>query len=235
MENNSHETQNKGSKNFYKLVWFWLAMGSIVVAIIFLVVGTSAQAKVDTANKKIHSMKKSYSEGESVEKKFNTYIRNHVPNYESYVSNAADYALGDLDENSTESTDESSSSTTTDTSYTFGETANFSSTTDDTDIEVTVISANVDTAVTLNDGEAGNKPLVVTIKIKNTGTSAYDFNIQDFNAFDADGNTLNFDSNTYENTMPDSVNAGQTVSTKAYFDATSDGPFIVTFADGTWK
>ncbi|MCT1171721.1 DUF4352 domain-containing protein [Lactococcus lactis] len=219
----------------YKQIWFWVAIVCIVIALIGVIIGVSSQSKLSEANKKISSIKKSVSEGNEINKKFESYMRDNVPDYSSYASDAAQAVIeGSTTKTSDSSTTESSEPKSEELS--FGQSSDFGSESGDSKIEVTIISASIDQSIELSDdAPSGSKALVVEISVKNIGNSAYDFNIQDFKAYSSDGNVLNFDSNTYENTMPDSVNIGQTVKVKAYFDATDGGPFSVTFADGTWK
>ncbi len=218
------ETQNRP---FYRLLWFWISMASILIAIVCLAVAAAFTSKNGVTNKKIASMSKSYSEASSFNKKFNEYMMSNVPNYDSYVDGYLGYG-------SSQSTIESSTASSTDFTEKFGSSQSFSN--DDTDIEVNVLSANIDSSVTLSsEAESGSKPLVVTVSIKNTGKKAFSFNTHDFTAYDSEGSVLNLDLNTYDNDMPDSVNIGQVVQAKLYFDAKNDGPFSVTFADGTWK
>jgi len=218
------EEQNKP---FYRLLWFWVSMCSVFVAIICLVIVSAVTSKNAVSSKKIASMSKSYSEASSFNKKFNEYMMSNVPNYDSYVDGYLGYG-------SSQSTIESSTASSTDFTEKFGNSQSFSN--DDTDIEVNVLSANIDSSVTLSsEAESGSKPLVVTVSIKNTGKKAFSFNTHDFTAYDSEGSVLNLDLNTYDNDMPDSVNIGQVVKAKLYFDAKNDGPFSVTFADGTWK
>ncbi|MDG4969250.1 DUF4352 domain-containing protein [Lactococcus lactis] len=218
------ETQNRP---FYRLLWFWISMASILIAIVCLIVAAAFTSKSGIADKKIASMSKSYSKASSFNKNFNEYMRSNVPDYDSYVS-------GYLDSGSSKSTIDSSTSSSENFTESFGTGQSFSN--NDTDIEVNVLSANIDSSVTLSsEAESGAKPLVVTVSIKNTGNKAFSFNTHDFTAYDSEGSVLNLDLNTYDNDMPDSVNIGQVVQAKLYFDAKNDGPFSVTFADGTWK
>ncbi|AJA58200.1 hypothetical protein QI18_10305 [Lactococcus lactis subsp. lactis] len=218
------EEQNKP---FYRLLWFWVSMCSIFVAIICLVVVSAVTSKNAVSSKKIASLSKSYSKEGSFYKNFNEYMRNNVPNYDSYVSGYLGYG-------SSNSTIESSTASSTDFTEKFGSSQSFSN--DDTNIEVNVLSANIDSSVTLSsEADNDSKPLVVTVSIKNIGKEAFSFNTHDFTVYDSQGSVLNLDLNTYDNDMPDSVNIGQVVQAKLYYDAKDDGPFSVTFADGTWK
>lgn len=231
---------NKDNKPFFKIAWFWISLSSILIAIICLIITTVNTSKSAALNKKTSSMSQSYSKAMSFNRDFEKYLDKNVPNYSSYVSDAVDSVLNktkndysDDDENA----NDTASSSSEELSYSYGKAVSFNNESDDTNIDVTIVSAGIDENYSsqLNNPPTGTKPMVVTIKMKNTGNSAYDFNPQEFNAYDSEGNTLNFDSGTYNNTMPSSVNVGQTVSIKIFFDAKNDGPFSVTFADGTWK
>ena len=227
--------------SYYKQIWFWIAIVCIIIALIGVIIGGSSQSKISEANKKISSIKKSASEGIEINKKFESYMRENVPNYSSYASDAFKAVIDGVTNSSTtdSSTTDSSTAESSDSkseTLSFGQSSDFESKSGNSKIEVSIISASIDPNIELsNDAPSGSKALVVEISVKNIGDSAYDFNIQSFNAYGVNGNVLNFDSNTYDNTMPDSVNVGQTVKVKAYFDATDNGPFSVTFADGTWK
>ncbi|WP_019299177.1 DUF4352 domain-containing protein [Lactococcus garvieae] len=234
MENN--ELNDKKEMNpmsektpIYKLVLFWLLLTSIAITIVFIFISSVTQNKLSQANSTIESLKKSYEKESSFNYDFNTYMRENVPDYVSYV----DKYLGNSSSESEENNNQTSTEQDTYTNK-FGTAQEFTG--NDTQLSVNVISAVIDPTVELDsEAPAGVKPLVVTVSIKNIGKSSYSFNIQSFNAYDNNGNTLNFSSSTYHNTMPNSVNAGQTVTAKAYFEATDDGPFSITFADGTWK
>ncbi|CAM3237689.1 DUF4352 domain-containing protein [Lactococcus hircilactis] len=222
--------------SYYKQIWFWIAIVCIIIALIGVIIGGSSQSKISEANKKISSIKKSASEGIEINKKFESYMRENVPDYSSYASDAFKAVIDGVTNSSTTDSSTTESSDSKSETLSFGQSSDFESKSGNSKIEVSIISASIDPNIELSDdAPSGSKALVVEISVKNIGDSAYDFNIQSFNAYGADGNVLNFDSNTYDNTMPDSVNVGQTVKVKAYFDATDNGPFSVTFADGTWK
>ncbi len=213
---------NKVKQPFYKVVWFWLFIVFFTITVILAAINIPLSNNLNKKEKEISKMKS----GEKTKNDFAKYMRENVVDYDKYVDEYL--GISSSSKNEDESTNKNS-----DFVNSFGTAQGFSN--DDTEIEVNVISANIDQSVKLSDDDLSGKPLVLTVSIKNTGSKSYPFNIQEFNVYSKDGNTLNFSSSTYSNTMPSSVNPGQTVQAKGYFVATDDGPFSVTFADGTWK
>ncbi|WP_222867523.1 hypothetical protein [Lactococcus lactis] len=103
--------------------------------------------------KEISKMKSS----EKTKNDFAKYMRENVVDYDKYVDEYL--GISSSSKNEDKSTNKSS-----DFVNSFGTAQGFSN--DDTEIEVNVISANIDQSVKLSDDDLSGKPLVLTVSIK---------------------------------------------------------------------
>lgn len=225
---NKTETQEKNAP-FFKQIWFWTLILSVILVLIFGTMAGVANSKTATANKTITSLK----DGNKVEKRFNEYMRNNIPNYSSYASDALDYALGN---GSTSSSSEESSSTEESSDYSdnvlsFGTSADFQN-----GLSVNIVSVTSDPSVELNDSSANGKAVVLKVTLENKTNETVSVNPNYFAVYGKDGSAGSEDSETYGlNNWPDQVNVGQKITLRIVFSVPEDGPYSATFGDATWK
>ena len=226
---NKTETQEK-STPFFKQIWFWVSILSVILVLIFGTMAGVANSKTVTANKTITSLK----DGNKAEKKFNEYMRNNVPNYSYYASEAENYVLGNgsMSSSSEESSStEESSSDYSDNVLSFGTSADFQN-----GLSVNIVSVTSDPSVELNDSSANGKAVVLKVTLENKTNETVSVNPNYFAVYDKDGSAGSEDSETYGlNDWPNQVNVGQKITLRIVFSIPEDGPYSATFGDATWK
>lgn len=229
VKQNLLQGEKSRKKPFYKIFWFWMFAGVVLLSVVFLTWGINSSIKYKALDKKYKAASGNYKASIKYSKGFNSYLEKQGVDASKYNSDYVNELIGGSDDSSESLPDDESS----DDALKFGESADFSG--GGEKLTVTVNSASIDPSVDLNDAEDGDQPLVVSVTIKNIGSKPAEFNAQAFNAYDTDGNLCNFDSGSYENSYPNQINANQKISVKMYFDAQPSSSYSVTYGDGTWK
>ncbi|WP_251933749.1 DUF4352 domain-containing protein [Latilactobacillus sakei] len=192
-------------KKFYKDVWFWLFVVTLLLGSGFAHGSIKNANKVDNLtakNKKLSKKAKSYD---------------LLQNLYSASSNSSD-------EDSNDDNSDSSNSET----FKLGESIEFKS-----GEKVTVNSIS-DSSVALQEASADEHAVAVNVTVENTGSSPLDFNAQEFDLYDSDNEISDFNAITYENNIPNSIAAGKKATIDIIYGAKKSGKYAVTYGDATW-
>ncbi|MCT0055913.1 DUF4352 domain-containing protein [Lactococcus lactis subsp. lactis] len=100
--------------------------------------------------------------------------------------------------------------------------------------EITVTAITENAQVELDDAKNGETALEVDLTLTNKGNDSQYFNPSDPSVFDSQSNTLNLDSATYGNDIPD-IAPGITAKIKLYYDNPGTGPYKVTYGNAVWS
>ncbi|MBB5887749.1 DUF4352 domain-containing protein [Lactovum miscens] len=107
---------------------------------------------------------------------------------------------------------------------------------DSSDVSYTVTAITPNSPnVSLEDANSGETALEVDVTVVNNGSSVADFNATRFDAYDSQGNTLNLDSATYGNDVPDTIPPTITAKIEIFFDNSGTGPYKITLNNVVWS
>ncbi len=129
----------------------------------------------------------------------------------------------------TSATQEDGSSSSSTSSFKYGEPADFT-----TNERITVTEVKADDSVSLNDPKEGEHPVVVTAIVENTSNEPIDFNAQTFDLYDGNSELATFDASTYSNNIPNSIAGGKKATVVMHFSSKGNAPYSVTYGPATW-
>ena len=183
-----------GKKKFYKDLWFWLF-------IITLLLGSGfAHGSIKNANK----VERLTSSNKKLTKK--------AKSYDILKSLYSDESGSDSNSEGTSSSDKSDT-----TNFNLGESIDFKS-----GEKVTVNSIS-DSNVQLQEASSDQHAVAVNLTIENTGSSPLDFNPQEFDLYDTDDERAEFNAITYDNNIPNSIAGGKKATMDIIFGAEKSG------------
>ncbi len=128
-----------------------------------------------------------------------------------------------------EGSSDDSTSSSEDTAYSIGDTVEFEG---GQKITVTDIKSSSEG---FNDSHPGQKAVDAYVTVENTTSQPLDFNVQEFSLYDSNDENAEFDSNTYQQDIPDTIAAGKKASLHIHFAAKTDAPYSISFGDAIWE
>jgi len=193
--------------------WFWLFIGSSVIAIVlFAWTVFSATTFIQYAG----ALEKTENAYNKLNKKYKKLKKEN--------SDAVN-GLSDLFSDDDSEDDDDIPSTT----WNIGDTVEFKSG------EKVTVTAIKDSTMGLIDSHTGTKAVDAYVTVENTTNQPLDFNVQNFTIYDSNDENGEFDANTYEQDIPNSIAAGKKASIYVHFAVKTGGPYSVTFGDVTWE
>ena len=129
----------------------------------------------------------------------------------------------------TSATQEDGSSSSSTSSFKYGEPADFT-----TNERITVTEVKADDSVSLNDPKDGEHPVIITAIVENTSNEPIDFNAQTFDLYDGNSELATFDASTYSNNIPNSIAGGKKATVVMHFSSKGNAPYSVTYGPATW-
>lgn len=106
--------------------------------------------------------------------------------------------------------------------------------TTDSGNEITVTAITENAQVELDDAKEGETALEVDLTVTNKGSDSEYFNPSTPSVYDSENNTLNLDSATYTNDIPD-LAPGITAKIKLFYDNAGTGPYKFTYGNAVWS
>lgn len=100
--------------------------------------------------------------------------------------------------------------------------------------KITVTEVRADDALTLNEKQDGEHPVVVTATIENVTTAPISFNCQVFDLYDGNDELARFDASTYSNNIPHEIAAGKKATVVMHFGSKQGAPYSVAYGEATW-
>lgn len=116
-----------------------------------------------------------------------------------------------------------------DTTYSIGDTVEFEG---GQKVTVTDIKTS---SIGFNDSHPGQKAIDAYVTVENTTSQPLDFNVQDFSLYDSNDENAEYDSNTYQQDVPDTIAAGKKASLYIHFAAKAGAPYSISYGDAIWE